>query len=141
MDHPFMVKDRSPLRRSILPILATALVIACVDASDPLAPANMAPTTNQAEGRGFAQRLYAIGTSISAGTCSDGNVASCQQNSWVAQLIRAMHREPALPLIQAPGCKAPLAAPLASFVRTSGESLTLSDAAVGCSPNEEGVTL
>lgn len=141
MDHPFMVKDRSLLRTSIVTLIAAVFVTACVDASDPVAPANLAPTANQAEGRGFAQRLYAIGTSISAGTCSDGNVASCQQNSWVAQLIRALHREPTLPLIAAPGCKAPLAAPLASFVRTSGESLTLSEAVVQCSPNEAGVTL
>lgn len=141
MHRPFIAKERSLLRRSILPLVAASLATACVDAPNPVAPATSIPTLNQAEGRGFAKRLYAIGTSISAGTCSDGNVASCQQNSWVAQLIRAMHREPRLPLIAAPGCKAPLAAPLASFVRTSGESVALSEASVQCSPNEAGVTL
>jgi lysophospholipase L1-like esterase len=141
MDYPFMLKDRSPLRRSIVTLIAAALVTACVDASDPVAPANLKPATNEAEGRGFAQRLYAIGTSISAGTCSDGNVSSCQQNSWVAQLIRAMHREPTLPLIQAPGCKSPIAAPLSSFVRQSGESLAIPDASLSCAPNESSVTL
>lgn len=142
MNHLIIGEDLSRLRRSIVPIVTACLVFAaCTDASEPTAPLSSTASSNQAEGRGFAHRLYAIGTSISAGTCSDGNVASCQQNSWVAQIIRAMHREPLLPLIEAPGCKAPFAAPLASFVRTSGESVAVSDATVVCSPNEEGVTL
>jgi hypothetical protein len=51
-----------------------------------------------------------------------------------------MHREPILPLIQAPGCKSPLAAPLKSFVRESGESITTAEADLSCAPNETGVT-
>jgi lysophospholipase L1-like esterase len=142
MHSPFIPKDLSLWPRSILPVLAAAaLVTACVDAPNPVAPRNSSAIVNQAEGRGFAQRLYAIGTSISAGTCSDGNVASCQQNSWVAQLLRAMHREPTLPLVAAPGCKAPYASPLLSFLRTSGESVALPDASLQCAPNVAGVIL
>ena len=134
--------DLSLLRRSAIPIVTACLVLAaCTDASEPTAPLSSTASPNQAEGRGFAQRLYAIGTSISAGTCSDGNVASCQQNSWVAQVIRAMHREPLLPLIAAPGCKAPLAAPLITFVRTSGESVATPESSIQCALNEEGVSL
>ncbi len=141
MQHPF-IRDLSPLRRSIIPLVAACLAVAaCQDASEPLAPKNSIPAASQDEGRSFAHRLYAIGTSISAGTCSDGNVNYCQENSWVAQVIRAMHREPVLPLIAEPGCKAPFALPLISFLRTSGESVAEPDATVDCSPNEDGVVL
>ena len=129
------------LRRSMGPIVAACLVLtACRDNSDPI-PTSPIAVQNESEGRGFAQRLFAIGTSISAGTCSAGDVAWCQQNSWVAQVIRAMHREPTLPLIAAPGCKAPYAAPLITFKRTSGESVAVSEADVRYSPNEPGVVL
>jgi len=129
------------LRKTMGPILAACLVItACLDDSAPI-PTGPNTVQNESEGRGFAQRLYAIGTSISAGTCSDGNVANCQNMSWVAQLVRSMHREPTLPLISAPGCKAPFSAPLITYRRTSGESVTVPDATVQCSPNEPGVVL
>jgi hypothetical protein len=141
MQHPF-IRDLSLFRGSVLPILAASLAVsACQDAAEPVAPLGSVVAPNQAEGRGFAQRLYAIGTSISAGTCSDGNIASCQQNSWVAQIIRAMHREPSLPLISVPGCKSPYASPLITFARISGESVLLPDDALSCAPNEPGVTL
>jgi hypothetical protein len=58
----------------------------------------------------------------------------------VAQIIRAMGHEPVLPLIQAPGCKSPFAAPLISFVRQSGESLAIPENSLACAPNEDGVT-
>lgn len=140
MHHPFIAKEPSR-RRWILPIVAASVITACADAPNPAAPVHSRAITNQAEGRGFAHRLYAIGTSLSAGTCSDGNVSSCQQQSWVAQMIRAMNREPSLPLIAAPGCKAPFAPPLSSFQRTSGEPVNVSDEVVQCSPNEDGVVL
>ena len=128
------------LRSSMGPIMVACLVLAaCQDATEP------SPTTpitrNESDGRGFAHRLYAIGTSISAGTCSDGNVATCQNMSYVAQLIRLMERQPTLPLISQPGCRAPLAPPLITFKRTSGESVTVPDATINCSQNEPGVVL
>jgi hypothetical protein len=128
------------LRKTAGPIVAACLVIACRDASDPT-PVSPIAVRNEAEGRGFAQRMYVIGTSISAGTCSDGNIGSCQNLSYVAQLIRSMHREPSLPLISAQGCKSPFAAPVISFRRVSGESVTTPEASLSCAPNEPGVTL
>lgn len=129
------------LRKSMGPIVAACLVLtACHDNSAPT-PTSPIAVRNEAEGRGFAQRLVAIGTSISAGTCSGGNVGWCQQNSWVAQVIRDMYQEPTLPLIAAPGCKAPFAPPLITFKRTSGESVAVPESDVLCSPNEPGVVL
>ena len=139
MQSPFLAKGLSMWRRLIAPILGVSLVAACVDARNPVAPVSQDVQLSESEGRGVAQRFYAIGTSLSAGTCSNGNVASCQQQSWVAQVIRAMHREPMLPLIAEYGCKAPFALPLATFKRTSGEAVNVSDGAVVCSPNEDGV--
>jgi lysophospholipase L1-like esterase len=129
------------LRKTMGPIVAACLVlVACNDASAPL-PTGPTIGRNEAEGRGFAQRLYAIGTSISAGTCSDGNIASCQNMSYVAQLVRAMHREPTIPFIGGTGCKSPFASPIISFKRVSGESVTLPEASLSCAPNEPGVVL
>jgi lysophospholipase L1-like esterase len=124
------------------PLGAAFLIIAAACTDDSLSnPVQPAIGANESEGRGFAHRLYAIGTSISAGTCSDGNVAVCQNMSYVAQLVRMMHREPVLPLIAAPGCRAPLTAPLITFRRTSGESVTVPDATINCAPNDPGVLL
>ena len=130
------------MRRNIVVPAAMVFMIvtACSEGSTPI-PTDPDPDASQAEGREFAHRLFVVGTSISAGTCSDGNVASCQNMSYVAQLIRMMHREPVLPLISAPGCRAPFSAPLISFKRTSGESVTVPDATVQCAPNEPGIVL
>ena len=130
------------MRRSIAVPAAMVFMIltACSEGSTPV-PLEPDADASQSEGRGFAHRLVVVGTSISAGTCSDGNVSSCQNMSYVAQLIRMMHREPVLPLISAPGCRAPFSAPLISFKRTSGESVTVPDATVQCLPNEPGVVL
>ncbi len=121
-------------------VVACLVLVACQDATQPI-PTNPIVDRNESDGRGFAQRLYAIGTSISAGTCSDGNVATCQNMSYVAQLVRLMDRQPALPLISQSGCRAPFAPPLISFKRISGESVTVPDATVICAPNEAGVVL
>jgi len=93
------------------------------------------------EGEGIFQRYVAIGTSISMGVQSDGVFYATQQASWPAQLARLAHRELSLPLIQAPGCGAPFAAPLASGLRTNGEGAGLPFLQRQCSPNVDGVTL
>lgn len=129
------------LRKTMGPIVAACLVlVACNDSSAPL-PTGPTIGRNEAEGRGFAQRLYAIGTSISAGTCSDGNIASCQNMSYVAQLVRAMHREPTIPFIGGTGCRSPFASPIISFKRVSGEAVTVPEASLSCAANEPGVVL
>ena len=94
-----------------------------------------------ATGEGIFQRYVAIGTSISMGVASDGVYAASQLASWPAQLARLAHRELSLPLIQAPGCSAPFAAPLATGRRTSGEGARLTCLSRQCMPNEAGVTL
>jgi lysophospholipase L1-like esterase len=114
--------------------------MACNDMDAPT-PTSPVAAENESEGRGFSHRFYAVGTSISTGTCSDGNVAACQNMSWFAQVIRSMHREPMLPLISAAGCRAPFTAPLITFKRASGESVTVPDASIQCSQNESGVQL
>jgi hypothetical protein len=72
---------------------------------------------------------------------SDGVVGSGQAESWTVQLARLAGRDQSQPLIGETGCKAPLVAPLASGVRTSGEGAAVNDVAVACSALETGVTL
>jgi lysophospholipase L1-like esterase len=87
------------------------------------------------------QRYVAIGTSISMGVSSDGVYSSTQQMSFPAQLARLANREITLPLISFPGCAAPLASPLASGVRLTGEGAGVPFLSRQCAPNEEGVVL
>jgi len=132
-------------RRLYSAVLAVAALAACADNS--LVPTEARQPLAQAspelisEGEGIFQRYVAIGTSISMGVQSDGVYAATQQTSWPAQLARLAHRELSLPLIQAPGCAAPFAAPLASGVRTSGEGAGLAFSLRQCMPNESGVVL
>jgi len=132
-------------RRLYSALLAAAALAACADNS--LAPTEARLPLEQAspelisEGEGIFQRYVAIGTSISMGVQGDGVYAATQQTSWPAQLARLAHRELSLPLIQAPGCAAPFAAPLASGVRTSGEGAGLAFSLRQCMPNEDGVVL
>ena len=129
-------------RLSIL--LALAFTSAC--AGDGTAP-TAAPSADlltpdlASEGLGVFHRYVAIGTSISMGVQSDGVYAATQQTSWPAQLARLASRELTLPLISAPGCPSPFAAPLLSGRRTSGEPAGLPFAQRQCAPNEPGVVL
>ena len=132
-------------RRLYSAVLTVVALAACGD--DSLAPTEARQPQAQAtpelisEGEGIFQRYVAIGTSISMGVQGDGVYAATQQTSWPAQLARLAHRELSLPLIQAPGCSAPLSAPLAGGARTSGEGAGLTFLLRQCSPNEEGVVL
>jgi lysophospholipase L1-like esterase len=87
------------------------------------------------------QRYVAIGTSISQGWRSDGVNAASQGTSWPAQLTAMAGRDLSLPLIAFPGCGAPLAAPLSSGVRISGEGVATPLLSRICAPNIAGVTL
>jgi lysophospholipase L1-like esterase len=87
------------------------------------------------------QRYVAIGTSISMGVSSDGVYSATQQMSFPAQLARLANREITLPLISFPGCASPLASPLASGLRLSGEGAGVPFLSRQCAPNEEGVVL
>ena len=64
----------------------------------------------------------AMGTSLSMGVMSNGVVAADQAQSWPAQLAALAGVPFSQPLIAAPGCQPPLAAPLATLRRMNGES-------------------
>jgi lysophospholipase L1-like esterase len=121
-------------------LLCLALLAACTSDRVPLTAAKT-PLASLDEGRGEFQRYVAIGTSISMGVVSDGVNEGSQSQAWPAQLARLAHRELSLPLIQSPGCGAPLAAPLASGKRINGEGAGQPADTRTCAPNVEGVTL
>lgn len=132
--------------RTVLAVCAIGTA-ACSDATiPPTAPASALATLDVpggavSEGRGAFQRYVAIGTSVSMGFWSDGVLAESQSQSWPAQLARLAHREMSLPLIGGTGCQAPLAAPLASGRRISGEPAGAPRGSLACLPNVPGVTL
>ncbi|MGK2962958.1 MAG: SGNH/GDSL hydrolase family protein [Gemmatimonadaceae bacterium] len=112
--------------RILLPFLALALA-GCADLSS--GPDEDAANLN---------RYVAMGTSISMGGASDGVVAESQQSSWPALLAAGVGAEFGLPLIEAPGCRPPLVAPLQNF-RRAGD-IPSSDLST-CSPNMPGFNL
>jgi hypothetical protein len=84
------------------------------------------------------QNYVAIGTSVSMGVASGGVNLLTQEQSWPNQLAHDAGVEFTQPLIQLPGCTPPYAAPLISFQRIDGSSITDETT---CSPNVAGVTL
>lgn len=130
---------RSP---RVLVLLTAALLAACADGSTaPTRPLANVPSLQQSAGRGVLQRYVAIGTSISMGWTSDGVYANSQVDSWPAQLARMGEREITQPYIQFPGCRSPIAPPLALGVRLSGELILANPATLSCAPLVEGVVL
>jgi hypothetical protein len=105
----------------------------------PLSPS--AASANKSEGRGVFQRYVAIGTSISMGWASDGVIAATQETSWPAQLAAMAGRDLSQPYIAGTGCRSPLIAPLATFLRLSGESAAADPATLSCSPLRADVSL
>jgi hypothetical protein len=121
-----------------------ALTGACTDSRLPTEgplSRDLTPLASESEGRGVFHRYVAIGTSVSMGVQSDGVFKGSQKTSWPAQLAQLAHRELSLPLISAPGCGAPLKAPLASGVRISGEGAAEPSDRRVCAPLLEGITL
>ena len=136
---PHLITVRRALGAAIV-----AAAIGCTDAPIPTDPGlvrtALAPL-NESEGLGDFQRYAAIGTSVSMGWQSDGVLAASQDQAWPAQLARMAHREMSLPLIGGTGCQAPLAAPLASGLRISGEPAGAQRSTLACALNADGVTL
>ena len=130
-------------RRFALPIAAALLAAACTD--DPSGPL-AAPRVGNADLRSALSpnaaahfsNYVALGTSVSMGWLDDGVFAVSQTKSWTAQLAGDADAEFTLPLIAAPGCKPPLAAPLLAFRRIDGSS---GGESTVCAANEPGVTL
>ncbi len=83
-------------------------------------------------------RYVAMGSSVSMGVASDGIVAESQLQAWPRLLAADVGVEFSTPQIQAPGCRAPLVAPLANLRRADNTLIT----DVGtCAENAAGVTL
>jgi hypothetical protein len=121
-----------------------ALISAC-SSDHTTAPASAITPDNalagKSEGRGVFQRYVAIGTSISMGWQSDGVFFLTQATSWPAQLAALGGRTLSQPYIAAPGCRSPLVAPLATFLRLSGESAAADPSTLSCAPLRADVTL
>ena len=133
------------MHRPIFIALVAFALAACTDS--PTAP-GASPRSLEAarrdvgsDGEGDFHRYVAIGTSVSQGWRSDGVNAGSQLTSWPAQLARLASRELSLPLIGAPGCGAPIMAPLGAGVRVGGEAAAAPLLSRVCAPNEPGVTL
>ncbi len=119
----------------------SSFAVGCSDSPAPAEPI-AAPRASAAPApAGLFHRFVSIGTSISMGWQSDGVVGSGQAESWTVQLAALAGRDQTQPRLQETGCKAPLMAPLALGIRTSGEGAAVADAAAACSALEPGVTL
>lgn len=130
--------------RPALTLALAAALAGCGDAATaPDRPRGAgAPEAGQgAAAGGDFDRYVAIGTSVSQGWRDDGVHAALQETSWPAQLARLGGSELSLPRIALPGCGAPLAAPLASGVRISGEAAAAPLLSRQCAPNLAGATL
>ena len=100
-----------------------------------------APTLHRPAARDHAAgrigTYVAMGTSLSMGVMSNGVTGADQAGSWPAQLAARAGVPFTQPLIAAPGCQPPLAAPLASLRRVNGESPFVRSSI--CSPLESGI--
>lgn len=112
-------------------MLAAASIAACSDNDESIGP----------EGRDDFARFVSIGTSVSMGTQSDGVVYEGQELSWTAQLARAANVTYTMPLIAAPGCNAPLIAPLSFGLRLGGSLASAQTNKLTCAANIPGVVL
>ena len=83
-------------------------------------------------------KYVAMGTSITMGFASDGVNSSTQQTSWANLLAADAGATFTIPLIDAPGCRPPLAAPLGLLRRVDNTLFTIIST---CSQNSAGVTL
>jgi hypothetical protein len=131
-------------------LLGMLALVACTDrptATSATVKPRVAPSLDEAmdEARLAGQpfdRYVAIGTSISMGVASDGVVASSQGSAWPAQLAQLAGKSFSVPLVDPPGCGAPLVGPLASGLRASGEGAGRADDGTAiCAPNSAGVSL
>ena len=137
---------RFAIRWSPLLVVPTLFLAACRGTSDTVssvtAPETPAFSKNESEAaHGVFHRYVAMGTSISMGFASEGVNATSQDNAWPLQLARRAGREMTAPYIALPGCRAPMASPLTTFARISGESLLIPTPNLSCAPNVEGVVL
>ncbi len=141
--------------KSLTWIAGVVVLAACSDMLDPsdggpgratrVPPAVASARNETADGAPELKHLFnryvALGTSVSMGWQSDGVRAASQAQSWPAQLSAKFKRTLTQPYISGFGCRAPLAAPLASGVRISGEAAAQPAASAQCEPLEPEVEL
>lgn len=113
----------------------------CSDSLTPPLPASNDAEFAASEGRGVLHRYVAIGTSISMGWTSDGVLAASQRTSWPVQLAQLGGRDLTTPDLDYPGCRSPLAAPLANATRLSGEPAALDPSLFACAPLVQATVL
>ena len=139
---PTTTADRPASAAALVAVATLSVALAaCADATTAVSGPASGTVATESEGRGAFHRYVAIGTSVSMGWRSDGVDAASQESSWPAQLARLAGHELSVPAIAAPGCGAPLLAPLASGLRVSGESAAAPFLSRSCAPNVAGVTL
>jgi hypothetical protein len=116
-------------------LLCLALLAACTDGTTAPTPARQAP---RRDAPSDVLTYVAMGTSVSQGVMSSGVTAADQAGSWPAQLAARAGIPFTQPLIAAPGCQPPIAAPLAALRRVNGESPFVRS--VVCAPLVAGIT-
>ena len=123
----------------ILPLSCFALLlVGCSDSATAPAPSSARQAPDLTVGEHSRIGTYvAMGTSLSMGVMSNGVVGVDQSQSWPAQLAALAGAPFSQPLIQAPGCQAPLASPLATLRRVNGESPFVRSAI--CAPLVAGI--
>ena len=138
-----MRSGREQVMRVCSTVCGVAIAVAaCADVPTRMIAPEVNPSvTEVASAHSNLGRYVALGTSISMGWASDGVVASSQRNSWPAQLAALSGRSLDQPYISGTGCRAPMAAPLASGVRISGEPVALPPAQFLCRPLLPGIDL
>lgn len=119
--------------------LAALLLVASACGDVPTMRPAPSPTRSLTETHNGIGRYVAIGTSLSMGVMSNGVIGSDQSHSWPAQLAELAGVSFSQPLIQWPGCQAPLAAPLSTLRRIDGTSVFARGAV--CAPLVEGITV
>lgn len=116
-------------------LLCLALLAACADRVTAPTPHRQAARDHHAAAR--IGTYVAMGTSLSMGVMSNGVTGADQAGSWPAQLAARAGVPFTQPLISAPGCQPPLAAPLATLRRVNGESPFVRSTV--CAPLEAGI--
>lgn len=130
------------MRRAKYLALVAIAMTACTDSAVmPTAPHANAALAEVETASGGLNGYVALGTSISMGWASDGVVAASQYDAWPAQLARLAGRTLRQPYISGTGCRAPMAAPLASGIRISGEPVVMAPDQFSCAPLMPGVDL
>jgi hypothetical protein len=118
-------------------VCAVVFAAACSDASQPTAPVGLSPgpSVSARNGPKSGVNYVAIGTSISMGWASNGVYFGSQLVSFPALLRFGPSQQISLPLIQSPGCRPPLVAPLGSNMRLGGDGTNI------CADNVAGIEL